>query len=54
MISKEWYRSKTIWAAIFLFLTAAYQVAITGEIDPDVMSKIFAALGLAGLRQAVD
>ena len=54
MRSKPWYASKTIWAAVFLFLVALYQIAVTGEVDPSTFEKVFMALGLVGLRQAVD
>ena len=44
---------KTYIAATLIFLLAIYQIWATGGIDADILMKLFAALGLTGLRSAL-
>mgnify|MGYP001406422584 CR=1 FL=1 len=52
MQKKEWYKSKTIWTAIVVCATS-----IAGEfgiVIPESAYGVLAALGLYGVRDAVD
>ena len=53
-MEKKWYESKTIWAAILIFVLGLYQFITTKTINIDILMTWCAALGLVGLRQAVD
>jgi hypothetical protein len=52
MQKKEWYKSKTIWTAIVVCV-----VSVAGEfgfVIPESVFGVLAALGLYGVRDAVD
>ena len=52
MQNKKWYKSKTIWTAIVVCV-----VSIAGEfgiVIPESVFGVLAALGLYGVRDAVD
>lgn len=46
---KNWYESKTLWAAVGLCVLAAYRYHTTGDWDGS-MVLVFNALGLMGIR----
>jgi|TARA_B100000959_G_scaffold138125_1_gene145214 hypothetical protein len=52
MQNKEWYKSKTIWTSIVVCA-----VSVAGEfgvVIPESVFGVLAALGLYGVRDAVD
>ena len=52
MQNKQWYKSKTIWTAIVV-----RAVSVAGEfgvVIPESVFGVLAALGLYGVRDAVD
>ena len=53
MINKNWYKSKTVWCSICVAVIGVYQTT-TGQPIPEAVYAILAALGLYGVRDAVD
>ena len=53
MINKNWYKSITVWCSICVAVIGVYQTA-TGQPIPEAVYAILAALGLYGVRDAVD
>ena len=52
MQKKEWYKSKTIWTAIVV--CAGSVAGEFGVVIPESVFGVLAALGLYGVRDAVD
>ena len=55
--SKHPLKSKTMWGAIILVVSAAYQISTTGTIDASAIGQALTALGLGaglvGVRDSV-
>ena len=49
---KDWYKSKTVWAGVFLII-GSIGLAMIGKTDQSYQ-MFFTGLGLIGLRQAVE
>ena len=52
-MEKNWYESKTVWAAVIMALAAVYQIFVNGQLDLDAIRLALEALGLYGLRTAL-
>lgn len=52
VVEKSWYKSKAMWAGIFLIVTAVYQFATTGDADYQQIISVLTGLGIIGIRQA--
>lgn len=53
MINKNWYKSKTVWCSVSVAVIGVYQ-SVSGQVVPEAVYAILAALGLYGIRDAVD
>jgi len=53
-MEKPFYTSLTMWSGVFLFLIGIFQIATKGEIDVQSLTTALGALGLVGLRRAID
>lgn len=53
-MEKSWFKSKTVWGAIVLALLGGFQIYETGDIDIESLKALAAALGIFGLRHAME